>query len=89
MAIVLEHAVGVFIADHPALAFHRFTHMGEGMHACGVHPDKERFVGLDLLVDEIDRRLGGFIVDGLHAFAGQGTGVLDLAVRTGLDHPTW
>ncbi|MNE45152.1 hypothetical protein D3C80_1394240 [compost metagenome] len=86
---MLQHAIGVFIADHSALALHGFTHMGKRMHPRGVHPNKERFVGLDLFIDEVDRRLRGLVVDGFHALFGQGAGVLDLAIRAGFDYPAW
>ena len=47
------------------------------MHARRVHPDKERLAGLDLALDEIDRCRGRLVVDRLHAFLGQWSGVLD------------
>ena len=42
---MLDHAVSIFVARHAALAAHRFPHVGEGMHAGGVHPGEERLVG--------------------------------------------
>ncbi|MCY1293428.1 hypothetical protein D9M70_426870 [compost metagenome] len=86
VAIVLEHAVGVLVARHAALPLHGLAHMGEGVHAGGVHPDEERLVGLDLLLDEVDGTLGGFVVDGFHALGGQRAGVLDLAVGKAAHH---
>ncbi|MDT4879952.1 hypothetical protein FQZ97_1156680 [compost metagenome] len=80
MAIVLDHAVGIGVARHAALALHRRPHVGEGMHAGGVHPGEEGFVGLRLPLDEVDDGAGYFVVDGLHALAVQRTGVLDPAV---------
>ena len=46
---MLDHAVGVFVAGHAALALHRLAHVGEDVHAGGVHPGEERLAGLDLL----------------------------------------
>ena len=46
VAVVLDHAIGIFVARHAALAAHRLAHMREDVHARRVHPDKERLVGL-------------------------------------------
>ncbi|MNV12344.1 hypothetical protein D3C71_1029420 [compost metagenome] len=83
---MFKHAIGVIVAGHAALALHRIAHVGEQMHACGVHPDEERFVRLGLLLDERLRRRRSFIVDGFHALGGQRTGVFDLAVGEAVDH---
>ena len=56
------------------------------MHARGVHPDEERLVVLGVLVDVVQRRAHGLVVDRFHALGGEGAGVLDLAVGRGLDH---
>ena len=83
---MLDHAVGVFVAGHAALAAHRFPHVGEGMHAGGVHPGEERPVGSHLPRHEVDRRCGGLVVDRLHPLAVQRPGVLDLAVGGRLEN---
>ena len=44
----------------------------------GVPPDEEWLVGLVTLVDEVERVLGDFFVDRLHALLGQRAGVFDL-----------
>src|SRR5690606_32537171 len=54
-------------------------------HAGRVEPDEERLVGLVLAVDEV---LGGrekLLVDGLHALGVERAGILDLAIREGMD----
>ncbi|MOA67788.1 hypothetical protein D3C78_1951120 [compost metagenome] len=58
------------------------------MHTRGIHPDKERLIGFDLLLHEVDCSLRGLVVDGFHTFFGQCTGVFDFAVSTGFDHTT-
>jgi hypothetical protein len=44
--------------------------MREQMHARRVHPDKEWLTGLHLPHDEIDRCIGGLVVDRLHSLSG-------------------
>jgi hypothetical protein len=66
VAIVFDHAVGIFIAGHAALSLHGLTHMGEGVHPGGVHPGEERFIGPRLPLHEVDRRGGRFVIDGFH-----------------------
>ena len=56
------------------------------MHAGRVHPGKERPVGLDLPLHEIDRGGGGLVVDRFHPFGIEWAGVLDLAVAGCLQH---
>lgn len=83
---MLDHAVGIVVARHAADALIGFADMRVDMHARGVHPGEERFVGPDLALHEIDRRGGGFVVDRLHPLLGQRTGIVDLAVGRGPQH---
>ena len=86
--VVLEHAVG--IEADAALAFPFLAEVGPDMHACGGHPGKEWFAILVGPFDEINRRVGKFVVSGFHALFRHGTGVLDLlaafAVSPGVEH---
>ena len=83
MAPVLDHAIGVLVAGHAALALHGRLHMGEGVHAGGVYPAEERPVDPNLPLHEIHGRIGRLVVDGLHPLAVQRTRVLDAAVARG------
>ncbi|MNQ82522.1 hypothetical protein D3C85_975740 [compost metagenome] len=83
---MLDHAIGVIVAGHAALALHRLAHVGEQVHAGGVHPDEERLVRLGLFLDERLRGGGGFVVDGFHALGVQRAGVFDLAIGEAVDH---
>src|SRR5262245_62766378 len=47
------------------------------VHAGRVEPAEERPVRPRLPLDEVDRRGAGLVVDRLHAFLGERTGVLD------------
>ena len=76
VAIVFDHAIGVFVVRHPALTAHRRAHMRVGMHARRVHPDKERLVGLHLPLDEVDGGICCLVVDCFHPLFGQRAGVL-------------
>ncbi len=77
-SVVLDHAVVVFgTRSETGLVAMLRLHVREGVHARGVHPTKERLVGLGLSLDEIDRSIGSFVVDRLHAFSGQRAGVLN------------
>ena len=78
--VMLDHAVGVLVAGHAALAAHRRAHVGEDVHARGVHPDEERLARLHLPLHEVDGGGRRLVVDRLHALAGQRAGVLGLAV---------
>jgi hypothetical protein len=69
VAVVLDHAVGIFVARHPALPAHRLAGMGEDVHAGGVHPDEERLLGLDLPTHVVDGGCGRLVVDRLHPLA--------------------
>ena len=40
IAVVLDHAVGIFVIGHAALTAHRGAHMRIEMHTRRVHPDK-------------------------------------------------
>ena len=84
--IMLEHPIGVFVAGHAALAAHRRAHVGEDVHARGVHPDEERLTRLHLPLHEVDGGGRGFVVDRLHALAGQRAGILGLAVSVAVQH---
>ncbi|MNX60397.1 hypothetical protein D3C86_913010 [compost metagenome] len=42
-----------------------------------------------MLVDVVDRRAHGLVVDGLHALGGERARVLHLAIGRGLDHAAW
>ncbi|MNP36930.1 hypothetical protein D3C76_1303500 [compost metagenome] len=88
VAVMFEHTVGIFIARHAALAFHRVADMGERMHACGIHPDEEWFVSFGLFLNEVDGGLGGLVIDGFHALAVQCARIFDLAIGVTVDHPT-
>src|SRR5262249_36774600 len=75
VAIVFEHAVHVFAKTAAPLIFR--AHMGVEMHACAVPPNEERFVGLDLTLDEVDRRVRCSVVDRLQSLSSKRTSVLD------------
>jgi len=47
------------------------------MHARAVPPAEERFVGLDLPLDEVDCSVGCLVVDRFHSLSGEWAGVLD------------
>src|SRR5215510_43195 len=55
------------------------------MHVRGVEPHEERCTRRVLALNKVDRRRKEFVIDGLHAFFGQWSGVLDplCAVRVG------
>ena len=48
------------------------------VHARAVPPYEEWLVRPGLALDEIDGRVAGIVVDGLHALLGEWAGVLDL-----------
>src|SRR6185369_5992122 len=75
MAVMFEHAIHVFAETAAALIFG--PHMGVEMHAGAVPPAEERLVALNLPLDEVDRRIGCVVVDGLHSLLGERTGILD------------
>ncbi len=77
VAVMLDHAVSVFVVRHAALPAHRRAHMRVQMHARRVHPHEERFPLLHLPLDESDRRTCGLVVDRLHAPFGERAGVFD------------
>jgi hypothetical protein len=52
VTVMLNHAVGVIIAGHAALALHRIAQMNKRAHVGDVHPDKERLAVLGLFFDE-------------------------------------
>ena len=75
--IVLDHAVVVFaVAVRVAPAMFG-PHMRPQMHPRAVPPTEEWLVAGVLTFHEVDRGGGGFIVNGLHPFLGQRTGVFD------------
>ncbi len=89
--VVLDHAGGVFIGMRIPLgslgaAFG--ADVGAKVHAGAAPPDKPRLAGLVLAPDEVDGRGYGLVIHGLHALLGQRPRILDLAVRSGLDHAT-
>ena len=86
MAVVLDHAVGIVVAGHAALALHLRADVGEDVHPRRVHPGEERRAGVVLALHEVDRGGGRLVVDRLHALGGQRAGVLDLAVGGRLEH---
>src|SRR5215470_4335475 len=47
------------------------------MHARGIEPTEEGFAGCHLPFNEVDRGIGGLVVDRLHALARQRTCVFD------------
>src|ERR1700733_3441852 len=49
--------------------------MSKHMHACGVHPGKERLACLCLPGHEVDCSGDGFVVDRLHALGSERSGV--------------
>ena len=76
--IVLDHAVGILGEGRDALgAAVLGPHVGAEVHPGAVVPDEEGLAGLDLALDEVDRRGRGLVVDRLHPLAGQRAGVLD------------
>src|SRR5262244_2515514 len=74
MAIVLKHAIHVFAQATAALIFR--SHVCVEMHARAV-PAEERFVGLDLPLDEVYCSVGCLVVDRFHSLSGEWAGVLD------------
>jgi len=84
--VMFYHAVGIFILTRDAAQF--LLHVGTKVHAGTVPPTEEGFTRLGLALNEVNGGIYGFIIHGLHAFFGQGAGVLDLAVGRGLDHAT-
>ena len=85
MIIVFHHAVGVEAVTRFALPLGRQA--SPHVHAGGVEPDEKRLVGFDCLVHEAHCGVGKFLVDDLHALAGQRAGILDLAIGVGVNHP--
>ena len=72
---MLEHTVHVFAET--AAAFVIRPHVRVEVHARAVPPAEERLVGLRLPLDEVDRRVGGLVVDRLHPLFRERAGVLD------------
>jgi len=57
------------------------------MHMGGVEPDKKWFVGINGTVDKIQACCKELFINGLHALAGQCTGIFNSAVSIGVDDP--
>ena len=76
--VVLDHAVGILgPRGQPRLVAMLGPHVRARVHPRRVEPAEERRAGRDLPLDEVDRRIRGLVVDRLHAFAGEWSGVLD------------
>ena len=60
--------------------------MGVEMHPAWIEPDKEGFISLLRTINEILRGRQKLLVDGFHTLAGQGAGVFDLSVGSGLNN---
>ena len=80
--VMLDHAVG--IDAEAGLAFGLRLQMREDVHPGGVPPHEERLAVFVRLIHEVERRLGGFLVDRLHALLGQRAGVFDLLLAVGM-----
>jgi hypothetical protein len=75
--IVVEHGVVVGRLPAPGAAQALGGGMRPKMHVGGVDPREPRRAGSVLTTDEVFGSVHEFVVAGLHAFLGQGTGVLD------------
>ena len=75
--IVLNHAIGIFVARHPAWPRMDRPHMREYVHARDIHPEEERLAGLDLTPDVVDCGADRLVVNGFHALFRQRAGILD------------
>ena len=76
IAVVLDHAIGVFVVGHAALAAHGSRTWVKT--ACGWCSSRRRTACWRVLPPHVvDRRIGCFIVDGFHPLLGQRTGILD------------
>src|SRR5262245_61622095 len=75
VAVVFEHAIDVFAETAATLIFR--SNMSVEMHARAIPPAEERFAGLGLPPNEVDGRVGRLVVDRLHAFLGEWSGVLN------------
>ena len=84
---MLDHAVGVNAEAGLAVRF--FLQVGEDVHAGRVPPEEEGFVVLSRPFHEVEGLGVDFLVDGLHALAGQRAGVLDFAAGETVDDAAW
>jgi binding-protein-dependent transport system inner membrane component len=75
MTVVFEHAIDVFAETAAALIFR--PDMGVEMHARAVPRAEERSTGLSLSPDEVDGCIGRLVVDRLHAFLAEWSGILN------------
>ena len=75
--VVVDHRVVVGRLPAPGLTDALRLRVGAEVHVGGVDPHEERRAVGVLATDEVDRRLGDLVVDGLHALLGQRPGVLD------------
>ena len=74
---MVDHRVVVRRLPPAGLADALRFRVGAEMHVGGVDPHEERRAVRLLAADEVDRRVGDLVVDGLHPLLGQRTGVLD------------
>ena len=58
-------------------AFRLLGDVGAEVHVGGVPPDEEGLTLSMSVPDELDRAIGDIVIDGLHAFFGQWTGVFN------------
>jgi hypothetical protein len=75
VGVVLDHAVGFNAIAGFALGFG--LEVGEDVHAGGVVVAEEGLSGLSGLVHPIERGVGEFVIDGLHALDSEWAGVFD------------
>ena len=90
--VVVEHRVVVLRLPTPGPSLARCLHMGAEVHVGRVEPHEPRSLGVLLAAHELQRCVAELLVTGLHALAGQRSGVLDplRAVLVGprADHAT-
>ena len=60
--------------------------MRPNVHTSRVPPQEERFVSLVSPIHEVQGPVGHIVIDGFHSFLGQWPGILDAAIRIGMDN---
>jgi len=74
-SVVFDHAVR--IRAETGLAFVLIFQVRPDVHPSGVPPQEERLVGLLRLLEVVERGLGHFLVNRLHALLAERAGALD------------
>ena len=83
--IVIDHGIVIFALPSPGLSQAFRFDMSAKMHVSEIHPDKERFPGLVLFFNKVCRSCCEVIINDLHAFFSQWSGILDIlcSIRLG------